>query len=341
MPKLILVTRIKKDTMTIAFASLSTRKKIEILKSNLTNMDNVLNECYPMTAQQKIRGILIAPEYFFSSQYRLPNSQGNTRQVSEKKRDKIDRELQKLSEQFPSILIVAGTIAWSKKLEQGDGELEKRVKRYTLALERRMDDQSRKIWHEQSTYYSDNPLVSARRVLKNIENPSQAENIRISRNTAYIYLKGELCHRYHKNSDFQEVIETAYTNKKVKLRSKKNIYMPGESDGVFTIDNIKFGIEVCLDHSLGTLETNHKDEEVDVHIIVSAFVDNNKSNFKARLNGYVLHASSEERNEGKKVSAFYINNGYKYKTLPLIVFFKNRMDLHDSNADSASTIIYL
>lgn len=340
MPKLILVTRLKKDTTKQIFTSLPNSRKIELLKNALRYMNSTLSSYYPNTVGQVIRGILIAPEYFFSTKHQLPNLMGNCRQISQECRYEITGELEKLSLQHPSILIIAGTMAWMKKLDQGDDKFKKRIDKYNAIIARRLEDPVRKAWHEKTQEFTDNPLDVAHSVLKKIDNPSQAQNITISKNTAFIYLNGQLCHRYNKNTDYREVVEISFNDKIATLHSKNNIYIPGDNKGIFIVDDIKFGIEICSDHSKSTLAVNHANEEVDIHIILSAFVTNYESNFRAKHNGYILHASSEEKFYGVKVSGFFINDAGKYKALPLISHQpKSQLLLYFVRPDFESTIL--
>lgn len=339
MPKLILVTRLIKDTTNQIFASLPNSRKIDLLKNALRYMNCTLNSYYPNTIGQVIRGILIAPEYFFSTKHNLPNLIGNCRQISQECRYEITRELETLSLQFPSILIIAGTVAWMKKLDQGDDKFKKRVDKYKGIISRRLEDPVRRSWHEKTQEFTDNPLDVAHTILKKIDNPSQAQDITVSRNTAFVYLNGQLCHRYHKNTDYREVVEMSSDDKLATLHSKNNIYIPGDNKGIFIIDDIKFGIEICSDHSHSALAVNHPEEELDIHIILSACVTNHKSHFRAQHNGYVLHASSEEIFNGIKISGFFINNAGKYIDVPLISHLPKGQSLLPSNRSAFATTI--
>lgn len=317
MSKLILVTRLIKDTTRQIFANFSVSRRIELLKSALRYMNCTLNSYYPNTVGQVIRGILIAPEYFFSTKHNLPNLNGNPRQISQECRYEITAELKELSLQYPSILIIAGTMAWMKKLDQGGENFKKRIEKYNGIINRLIQDPLRRTWHERTQEFTDNPLDVAQSVLKKIDNPAQAQDITVSKNTAFVYLNGQLRHRYHKNTDYREVVEMSF-NKGATFHSKNNIYIPGDNKGIFIIDDIKFGIEICSDHSHSVLAVNHPGEEVDIHIILSAFVTNHESKFRAKHNGYVMHASSEEVFNGIKISGFFINNAGKYMPVPLI-----------------------
>jgi hypothetical protein len=77
--------------------------------------------------------------------------------------------------------------------------------------------------------------------------------------------------------------------------SDQGIFVPGRHEGVTTINGLKIGFEVCLDHSLGTLKNHLLKADLDFHIIASAEVNNNPSEICVAEGGYLLHASANDK----------------------------------------------
>lgn len=141
---------------------------------------------------------------------------------------------------------------------------------------------------------------------KNVE--SDLARCYVARNTAYAFYGGSEVARYHKRNNFYEVTGDESDEGFV-------IFEPGGGpDGkgdLFTIDGVKFGIEVCYDHTVGhmsQLTTNRPD----VQIVMSAAVKIVNEHVTVPKDGYLVHASSEE--DG---TAAYWNSGKKISKMPM------------------------
>ncbi|XXF79038.1 hypothetical protein P2318_04595 [Myxococcaceae bacterium GXIMD 01537] len=102
---------------------------------------------------------------------------------------------------------------------------------------------------------------------------------RMVRNTAYAFQGGYCKFKYNKQGDFHEVLGG----------SNHFAYVPGTENGNFRLNDIDFGIEICLDHALGYLRAQNTNE-VDIHIILSATVVLNPANIIARDKGFIVHS---------------------------------------------------
>jgi hypothetical protein len=123
-------------------------------------------------------------------------------------------------------------------------------------------------------------------MLKNLQ--TAQEKCFIARNTAYGFYGGKEVARYHKRGEYMEVFPSESDGGYV-------IYEPGggpEGAGDrFVVEDVKFGIEVCIDHQLGFLSTSAGDVP-DVHVIMSADTPLVTEHKLVADDGYVIHASS-------------------------------------------------
>ena len=105
----------------------------------------------------------------------------------------------------------------------------------------------------------------------------------VARNSAFIYAGGKLLFRYDKQSDAGELFEAEKQVAK---------FVSGDRLGVFTWNQKRFGIEICLDHSRAVLRDNLEQRgkaAVDVHLIIGSSVANKESKIAARFGGLVVH----------------------------------------------------
>jgi len=126
--------------------------------------------------------------------------------------------------------------------------------------------------------------------------PDELKNTELAYNSAFIYLNGQQLARYDKSSDFQE-----------NTTKDKNIYhVTGGFDPIISIpinnsSSFNLGIEICLDHACGVLSQYHRtqsgnftllDQTPDIHLILSASVENKVGNICVKNGGYFIHSSS-------------------------------------------------
>lgn len=122
--------------------------------------------------------------------------------------------------------------------------------------------------------------------VQTFENTPSAKQ-RLVRSTAYVFQGGYCKFKYNKQGDFHEVLGG----------SNHFAYVPGVANGVFKLDNITFGVEVCLDHAIGFLARNYPGT-VDIHVVMSATVPINLANIKAGNGGHIIHADAVPTNSG-------------------------------------------
>jgi hypothetical protein len=66
-------------------------------------------------------------------------------------------------------------------------------------------------------------------------------------------------------------------------------YTSKASNPCFTVNGVRFGVEVCMDHADRTLKNFLNGGSVDVHILISDGVTPDNSRIAAKTGGYVIH----------------------------------------------------
>ncbi len=145
-------------------------------------------------------------------------------------------------------------------------------------------------------------------------------------NTAHGLLNGEVVVTYNKQGNFYEEIGDDHL-----------IFAPGGRTGIREIEGIRFGLEVCLDHGLGTLARQCRaDRPIDVQVVLSDYVDPDQASQVVREGGYFVHASTNasytgvwRKDGGKRVPATKLPHE---DTIDGSVLTHWRMDLDVSDA---------
>ena len=277
--------------------------------------------------------LFVAPEYYFAASDSAHAIPQNAKQT-------IVGMLQVLSGRFSNLVLVPGTIAWKKPvLRRGPevfqrnttnlkerGRMEKFLERSKTAI----DDHAALIPHAVDLWIADRvrDADGDRSEIRRLQGPDyrrvrtqiledeldlrrqatsrmitnlqqQQDRCYIARNTAYAFRAGREVARYHKRGDYFEVFPSESDNGYV-------IYEPGggpEGPGDrFTVESVKFGVEVCLDHQLGFL-SQHGGYYPDVQVIMSAAAQFIPDHAFVTHGGYIVHASSESDN-----TAIYFND---------------------------------
>lgn len=111
----------------------------------------------------------------------------------------------------------------------------------------------------------------------------------LARNTAYAFYGGREVARYHKRSNFHEVRVDESDGGYVMFEPGGG---PDGSGDLFEVDGVKFGIEICFDHSLGFL-SGFSTKKPHVQIIMSAAVKLVEKHVFVPPDCFIVHASSE------------------------------------------------
>ncbi len=219
-----------------------------------------------------VQYVFLAPEYFFSNRRRA-----NDRFFShDVKRATVDR-LRTLSRTYPKMLIVPGTVLWTKDLYEprlvmlGRG----RSQRIMVPNDARARKADARINAAAGFGTDVNSLDWA------FSRAVETDQRKLAQNVAYLCLDGHIL-KYQKIGNYEEVLGEA----------DDLVFVPGSIVGRFSVGNVRYAIEVCMDHVLGVLDSTVGAEgTVDVQLVVSSY-----ASVKQNPNASVtLHSSTEEQ----------------------------------------------
>jgi hypothetical protein len=241
-----------------------------------------------------LQSVFVAPEFLFTAPEYSPGSTG----MSLGMRNWVLEKLKKLSQDNPNMLLVPGTIVFKERITQ------RSARRAILNLEHAFEPkplmEARKLpIKPYLTYESTDKTIKTSQDLyrSQIDELTRYEQNQVSRmpssgasdflikNRTYVFFSGEKKFSYGKKCNMGD-----FNND-----SDKGIFVPGRHEGVTTIDGLKVGFEVCLDHSLGTLKNHLLKPDLDLHVIASAEVNNNPSEICVAEGGYLIHASANDK----------------------------------------------
>lgn len=218
---------------------------------------------------RKLRGIFVAPEYYFAKQAAGGHHQlSEERYLSDEEQHDVTASLTCLSRLYPDLLIIPGTMAWKKPLsdaidinhvEEGDDE------ESTQYLIKTLGDIA-----------SGNSNISV-----DVEPQYLLQQCHSIKSTAarachsvFAYLNGEQVYECHKQDDFED--------------SNNTLVSDLAGSPVFEVDGLRFGVEIFLDHAYGVLK-----KPVDIHIILSSCVKRQGGQGK-----YVIYVSNRAQETG-------------------------------------------
>ena len=252
------------------------------------------------------------------------------RRLLEDDRDAIVQQVRQVSQKLQDFLFVPGTIAFKKNLVRPDAQKRKMdpaTAERTGALKTKPRAEKALAAFDNAwsvTDYKDarpfgtmEKLAARKQQMANdiaFSGPLLGEPF-VFKNIAYVYLSGSIVYKYSKQADFFETLGDPNVH-----------FIPGGRSCITDIDSIRFGFEVCMDHSLritGNSLASYKSKGLatlqkppDIHILLSDYTDNQY--FPMRNGGFMLHASTN-----KNCSAVFYKDpegkvamGYSYKGSP-------------------------
>ncbi|HSY84742.1 MAG TPA: hypothetical protein VK807_23455 [Gemmatimonadaceae bacterium] len=220
--------------------------------------------------------IVAVPEYTFVEQRMVIERDAMTSQD----KDLLVAGLRNLSKQYPKVLIFAGSIFWREAIDTDEA-----LARYhanLIAAELNLVKFSKTPPTDRATHLRlhgmQNTSGTRTPALQDLVSTKAAPVTCRAYNTVYAFLNGQLAFApYNKECDF---FETGG-------RSPMEIaYVPGSSGGIREVGGFTFGIEVCRDHYVNTLDG----KQADFHIVLSCAVQVKPSQ---NIGKYLIHASSK------------------------------------------------
>jgi hypothetical protein len=204
-------------------------------------------------AGQTEDGIFVAPEYMFANPITNHNlgshQRGDDRHLAQGTKVDIENWMKQLSKRFPNMLMIPGSVAWKKPRERDTSTYLQYKKELGSPLS---EDQLKAKFNQKKASriekavepVSNNVVVDEfLRTKDQRKDVLNKPDVELARNTCYVYLNGVRVAKYHKNTDYHEVL----------LAPEKTVYVPGTSIPTFEVDGIWFGLEICLDHACGSL----------------------------------------------------------------------------------------
>jgi hypothetical protein len=235
------------------------------------------------------------------------------------------KDLRTISAHYAKLLIVPGTIAWSKKfteLVKQDPDIGNRLLKRIVALHHRLQPQLP--MNEPMAAVKPSGLMAGKTPLAPHVAPSYEQKIdalrgmhglatkasqgplsadearildaaRLCKNTALVLQHGHTRFVYSKQGDFHEVLSSQDASRAYEVA------IPGQKDGFFEIDGVRYGIEICFDHALGALKhpgrNPSKAQPPHIQIITSAAVEVDERQTVVSPNGYVVNASCDQETD--------------------------------------------
>jgi len=207
------------------------------------------------------QAVFLAPEYFFSNR-----RDAQDRFFAHETKRIILKGLASMAKNYPQLLIVPGTVLWTKELyDKTPTGPQQNAARLNKARARNQ--------YARATFGTSSGQDWS------FTGDMTATNVKIAQNVAYVCL-GDQIVKYHKVGNYKEV-----------EGEKGNIYFAsGSIVGRFSVGGVKYGLEVCMDHALGALDTTIAAQgQVHIHLIISSYVK-----FSQRSTAPVtLHSSTE------------------------------------------------
>ncbi len=259
------------------------------------------------------KGIFLAPEYYFTRKH--PH---NVRAaMRDDRRLTLEQQLQGLSQKYPQILIVPGTVFYHKRWKRPKVDTLKFDPRTGLrTLPKTSDRDRRERWIGQLDSYvgqvppkrdaNDRDFVSWQHTGysaggKNVPslNRMKAEfededgDVYAAKNATYFFLDGKRLAKFDKQTDYGEAMGAPPDDLS---------FVPAVFKQCPDLNGYRFGAEICFDHANGML-ARRRITPLHFHIVVSDWAVTSTGNMAMTNGGYYAHAST---NYGQ--SSIYMRN---------------------------------
>lgn len=217
--------------------------------------------------------VFVVPEYYFANSRDLHF-------VDEHTKNQTVERLKSISK-ISNTLLVPGTVAWIKPfVRPGAFGNAFRTSRYKRATKRIRET------HALLKPGTRQPTGTLSR-LAQAKADNALDECYMAENTAFILRGGKTLLKYHKRSNGCEINDADGSPE------KKLFWIPGPRSGEFTVEKMKFGVEICAEHGAGTMG-KHASGLLDVHIIIASSMRLNLGNVHVADGGLVLYCDSNE-----------------------------------------------
>src|SRR5579863_1097395 len=253
------------------------------------------------------QAVFVAPEYWFSNSWTADD-----KYYAHGIKRSIVARLARMAKTYPDVLLIPGTVLWVKERKKDGDQVSKiatRIKAGEAYHEKTFDRLRNKAYGQTFDFdWLKKAQVNEPGWSHNIPKPSGANlaqtagpldylaapgYILIGQNTAYV-CKNETILKYHKIGNSAET--QGY--------GQNIVFAPGSIAGQFLVGNVRYGLEICMDHWLGILAESGA-AKVDVQVVTSSTTPTREFHFNTKTNGIFVHASNPPLQTG---SAFGFGN---------------------------------
>ncbi len=240
------------------------------------------------------QAVFVAPEFWFSNSWTADDKFYN----HEIKRWIVAR-LAHMAKTYPNVLLIPGTVLWVKEKKKDGDQVSKIATRIKSAeayhaktfdgLKDRPYGQAydfpwlKKAQVNEPGWSHNIPKASGANLPQTpgpLDYLTASGDILIGQNTAYV-CKNETILKYHKIGNSAET--HGY--------GQNIVFAPGSIAGQFLVGNVRYGLEICMDHWLGILAESGA-AKVDVQVVTSSTTPTRKFHFNTKTNGIFVHASN-------------------------------------------------
>jgi hypothetical protein len=222
-------------TLTNTVADKSLDERMALLRKRVRNADAFFKTSGGPSNRHYVT-LFAAPEYLFARN-------GSEHFVSVKERDHLLKELVKLSEDFPHVLLFPGTIAWKKPAIRSN-PLARAI----------FSDRGEKARVQRARGGEDVYLRSDIKAFKAAQ--ESGEQYYLARNTCYVMHGGKPLLKYHKRDNGGETDSVS--------DGENVFFVHGARDSVFVFDGLSFGLKICAE------VRTELSRPVDVQVVISA-----------------------------------------------------------------------
>jgi predicted amidohydrolase len=253
------------------------------------------------------QAVFVAPEFWFSNAWT-----SNDKFYNHDTKRWIVAALARMAKKYPNVLLIPGTVLWVKR-KKNEGQVAKIVKRYESVISHHAKTFDALKTKDYGQAYDFNWLKKAQtnepgwshNVSQSSSSPSSGspidhlknrDDILIGQNTAYV-CKGDVVLKYHKVGNSAET----------QGFGRDIVFAPGSIAGQFLVGDVRYGLEICMDHWLGILAQSGA-PKVDVQIVTSSTTATRNFHFHTNADAIFVHASNPPLNEG---SAYWFGQTVK------------------------------
>lgn len=254
-------------------------------------------------SNDEYQAVFVAPEFYFVND-QAPSAPD--RYLDHASKRWTVAQIAALAAEYPKLLLIPGTVLWTKEKTASNAE---KTKEKIRAADARFQPMLTDLQRKYAAEYA-RPNVTGEQIVKGyvtaqtsgfdwayggmprIPLPAgrrasfyvdEVPHLAIAQNVAYI-CKGMKILKYPKIGNSSELAGQA----------APAVFAPGSIAGLFSVGRVRYGLEICMDHWLGILRHGTgKLPRPHIHIITSSCTPNRPFHFQVAENGLILHASTD------------------------------------------------